>query len=78
MVNSDSSDFTVSRGTAPSASGVTERKLEMGSETAAGLSEVADAVLRFCPALLIAGEAEAETDEWPSVDKAVFGRIMEL
>lgn len=68
----------MSRGTAPFASEVREGELEMGSVTAAALSEAADAVLRFCPALVITGEAEAATDEWASVDKAVLGRIMEL
>lgn len=50
----------------------------MGSVAAAALSEAADAVVRFCPALLITGEAAAATEEWASVDKAVLGRVTEL
>lgn len=63
---------------APCASEVTEKEVVMGSETLAAFSEVADAILRFCPALLIAGEAEAAADEGASVGKAVLGGIMEL
>lgn len=64
---------------APFASVATGRELEMGSvPAAAALSEAADAMLRFCPALLIAGEAEATAGEWATGDKAVLGGIMEV
>lgn len=68
----------MSRGKAPFASEVTEREVVMGSVTAAALPEAADAILRFSPALPIAGEAEAAADERASVGKAVLGGIMEL
>lgn len=64
---------------APFASVGTARELEMGSvPAAAALSEAAGAMLKFCPGLLIVGEAEAAAGEWATGDKAVLGGITEL